>query len=92
VDSTYDDANKVAFSALLKSSLIKESAGTYQAISGLFGIEGDQTHAAAATILGQVIDLPESTVRSQLKINQDQLRKNVQQGALAHIGSVNVIQ
>jgi hypothetical protein len=91
-DSTYDDATKVAFTAVLKSSRIQESAGTYQAFSDLFGIDGDHTHAAAATILGQVIQLPEATVRSQLKINQDQLRKSVQQGALAHIGTVNAIQ
>jgi hypothetical protein len=91
-NSTYGDAPRVALAALLKSSRIQESTETYQAMSQLLGLDGDQVNAATATILGQVITLPDSTVRSKLKINQGQLRKDFEKSALARIGTENVVQ
>jgi Trypsin-like peptidase domain len=87
-DASFRDAPKIALLALLKSQGIHELPQNYLAMSKLFHIQGDEVNAAASTVLGNVLTLPDATVRTQLKINPMVLRQVVQKGALADIGIV----
>jgi hypothetical protein len=84
---SFGDASKIALAALVRSQQIHESAETYLAMSDLFRIQGDDVNATAATVLGNVLTLPDDAVRKQLKIDSKTLRKSVQHGALASVAS-----
>lgn len=84
---SFRDASKIALWALERNQQIHEVPQNYLQMSDLFRIQGDDVNAAAATVLGNVLNLPSSAVHSQLKIDPKALRKSVQAGALAEIGN-----
>lgn len=82
-DPAFSDARGIAIAALERSQQIKEIPENYFVMAELFKSVGDKIHAAAADVLGTVIDVPASAVRSDLKINRDALLKNLQAGVAA---------
>ncbi len=69
-----------AIVALNNSQQVHETPKNYFIMADLFRAAGDKVHATAASVLGSVIGLSATAVHSELKINPDALRKNVQAG------------
>jgi hypothetical protein len=76
-------ALSTALAVLGRSQKLGETAQDYFTIGKLFQAAGDPVNAAAANILGTVVDVPTPVVRNKLKVNPQALRNSVDAGIQA---------
>ena len=85
----FSGALDTALTVLSRSQQLGETPQDYFTMSKLFESEGDTVDAAAANILGTVINIPKQSVKNQLKINPDALRNSVQASIRARQAATN---
>ena len=79
----FGDARSTAIVLLEKSQKINETRENYLAMGRLFNAGGDTVHATAADVLASLMGLPTIEVHSELHINSEALRSNLQRGVAA---------